>query len=144
MLLYNRRLVAKATMIGSVTTLAVLIACAATVGCSIFKKIDEDLVNAKAAIESEIGGEGHINYRLENFTTWIEAVFVKPPQGDGNEAQIKQRVTDLARKHFRYGFLGLDLSKGYVQRVDVSLYPSSNFRRKTTLYLIMNSAPVGA
>jgi hypothetical protein len=105
-------------MIGSIKTLAVLIGCVATVGCSIFKKIGEDLANAKAVIESEIGGEG-------------------------DEAQMKQRVIELARKHFRYEFLGLDLSKGYVQRVDVSLYPSSNFRRKTTLRLRMNSAPVG-
>ncbi len=97
------------------TVWAIVIGCALVVGCSIaeqFKEMQEDSGKAKAAIESELGGEVQIGWNITNGRVIaVRVAFVKPPAHEADLKQLKVRVTELVTKTFRRG----------VERVEVSI-----------------------
>lgn len=85
------------------------------VGCSMaeqFKEMQEDSAKAKAAIESELGGEVQIGWNIMNGrVAAVRVAFSKPPAGQGDLAQLKHRVAELVNRSFRRT----------VERVEVSI-----------------------
>jgi hypothetical protein len=64
--------------------------------------MNEDSAKAKAAIESEFGGEVQLGWNVENGKiTWVSVHFVKPPKGEINLEQLKGQVSELVKVNFR-------------------------------------------
>ncbi len=92
------------TIVRLPATWALLMGLFVLMGCSIaeqFKEMGEDSEKAKAAIESELGGEVQIEWRIDTGVTSVNVVFVKPPPGKIDLPDLKQRVTEIVNQEFR-------------------------------------------
>ncbi len=79
-----------------------LTVCIVVMGCSAIQEMMEDAKKAKAAIESELGGEVDVGTEsIDGKITLVTVHFLKPPGVEMNLAQLKQRVTEIVEKNFR-------------------------------------------